>query len=76
MVSVRRYQTVLEETKKNSLAAYRRLRKLLQDETKAFVFLANDHHSETFIEKVRFHHDASKSSMKMSTHAFTIMLEA
>jgi hypothetical protein len=46
-------QTVLEETKKNSLAAYRRLRKLLQDETRAFVFLANDHHAETYINKVR-----------------------
>lgn len=45
-------QTVLEETKKNSLAAYRRLRKLLQDETRAFVFLANDHHAETYINKV------------------------
>jgi exosome complex exonuclease DIS3/RRP44 len=44
-------QTVVDKTRTESLAAYRRLRKLILDEARAFVYLANEHNSDTFVER-------------------------
>jgi hypothetical protein len=41
-------QTVIEEVRANSLAAYRRLQKLLRDEERMVVFFSNEHHAETY----------------------------
>jgi len=44
-------QVVLEEVRGKSLAAYRRLKKLLSDDTKYLVYLANEHHADTYVER-------------------------
>ena len=41
-------QTVIEEVRANSLAACRRLQKLLRDEERMIVFFSNEHHAETY----------------------------
>lgn len=45
-------QTVMEEVRANSLAAYRRLKKLLLDDSRALVYLANEHHAETYRDRL------------------------
>ncbi|EWM28887.1 exosome complex exonuclease rrp44 [Nannochloropsis gaditana] len=41
-------QTVLEEVKGNSLSVYRRLHKLLLDDSRAYIFFANEHAAEAY----------------------------
>eukprot|EP00611_Tribonema_gayanum_P002124 TRINITY_DN1155_c0_g3_i2.p1 TRINITY_DN1155_c0_g3~~TRINITY_DN1155_c0_g3_i2.p1 ORF type:complete len:1007 (+),score=329.82 TRINITY_DN1155_c0_g3_i2:263-3283(+) len=43
-------QTVAEEVRHNNLALYRRLRQLLMDESRVFIFFANEHHCEAYTE--------------------------
>ena len=45
-------QTVLEEVKGNSLAIHRRIRSLIAQPAKRFFVFSNEHHKETFIEKL------------------------
>ena len=44
-------QTVLEEVRGKSLAAYRRLKKLVSDDTRYLIYLANEHHTDTYVER-------------------------
>ena len=44
--------TVMEETKNQSLSIYRRLRKLLSDKSKEFVYFPNENHKDTFVERI------------------------
>ncbi|KAG5180708.1 hypothetical protein JKP88DRAFT_349459 [Tribonema minus] len=57
--------TVAEEVRHNNLALYRRLRQLLMDESRVFIFFANEHHCESrvFIFFANEHHCESRVSI-------------
>ncbi|CAM9627658.1 unnamed protein product, partial [Sphacelaria rigidula] len=45
-------QTVIEEARHNNLSLFRRLKQLLKDDSRVFVFFANEHHCATFPEEI------------------------
>ncbi|CAM9533622.1 unnamed protein product [Discosporangium mesarthrocarpum] len=45
-------QVVLQETRHNNLSLYRRLMQLLKDDSRVFIFFANEHHCETYPSNV------------------------
>ncbi|CAM9803551.1 unnamed protein product [Scytosiphon promiscuus] len=46
-------QTVLQEARHNNLSLFRRLKQLLKDDSRVFVFFANEHHCETFPDEIK-----------------------
>jgi exosome complex exonuclease DIS3/RRP44 len=45
-------QTVLDEVKNQNISVYNRLRLLIKQETKHFYVFANEHHKDTFVERL------------------------
>eukprot|EP00903_Cladosiphon_okamuranus_P016114 g14871.t1 len=46
-------QTVMQEARHNNLSLFRRLKQLLKDDSRVFIFFANEHHSKTFPEEIK-----------------------
>lgn len=42
----------VQEARHNNLSLFRRLKQLLKDDSRVFVFFANEHHCETFPEEL------------------------
>lgn len=42
-----------QEARHNNLSLFRRLKQLLKDDSRVFVFFANEHHCETFPEEIK-----------------------
>ena len=42
-----------QEARHNNLSLFRRLKQLLEDDSRVFVFFANEHHCETFPEEIK-----------------------
>lgn len=42
-----------QEARHNNLSLFRRLKQLLKDDSRVFIFFANEHHSETFPEEIK-----------------------
>lgn len=43
---------VIQEARHNNLSLFRRLKQLLTDDSRVFIFFANEHHCETFPEEI------------------------
>ena len=43
---------VVQEARHNNLSLFRRLKQLLKDDSRVFIFFANEHHCETFPEEI------------------------
>lgn len=42
-----------QEARHNNLSLFRRLKQLLKDDSRVFIFFANEHHTETFPEEIK-----------------------
>lgn len=42
----------VQEARHNNLSLFRRLKQLLKDDSRVFIFFANEHHCETFPEEI------------------------
>lgn len=43
----------MQEARHNNLSLFRRLKQLLKDDSRVFIFFANEHHSETFPDEIK-----------------------
>ncbi|CAM9215017.1 unnamed protein product [Hapterophycus canaliculatus] len=66
-------QTVLQEARHNNLSLFRRLKQLLKDDSRVFVFFANEHHCETFPEEIKGEspNDRNDRAIRIATSWFS-----
>eukprot|EP00752_Nemacystus_decipiens_P011314 g10054.t1 len=70
-------QTVLQEARHNNLSLFRRLKQLLKDDSRVFIFFANEHHSETFPEQIKGEtpNDRNDRAIRIATSWFSQQLD-
>ncbi|CAM9805277.1 unnamed protein product [Ectocarpus sp. 6 AP-2014] len=66
-------QTVMQEARHNNLSLFRRLKQLLKDDSRVFVFFANEHHCETFPEEIKGEspNDRNDRAIRIATSWFS-----
>ena len=52
-MATKRCDLVVQEARHNNLSLLRRLKQLLNDDSRVFVFFANEHHSQTFPPEIK-----------------------
>ncbi|CAM9495162.1 unnamed protein product [Ectocarpus sp. 12 AP-2014] len=69
-------QTVMQEARHNNLSLFRRLKQLLKDDSRVFVFFANEHHCETFPEEIKGEspNDRNDRAIRIATSWFSKQL--
>ncbi|CAN0534774.1 unnamed protein product, partial [Ectocarpus sp. 8 AP-2014] len=62
-----------QEARHNNLSLFRRLKQLLKDDSRVFVFFANEHHCETFPEEIKGEspNDRNDRAIRIATSWFS-----
>lgn len=70
-------QTVMQEARHNNLSLFRRLKQLLKDDSRVFIFFANEHHCETFPEELHGEspNDRNDRAIRIATSWFSKQLD-
>ncbi|CAM9455731.1 unnamed protein product [Pylaiella littoralis] len=66
-------QTVMQEVRHNNLSLFRRLKQLLKEDSRVFIFFANEHHCETFPGEIKGEspNDRNDRAIRIATSWFS-----